>query len=249
MMTFQQQRTQMVDDQVAARGVTDQAILQAMRLVPREEFVPEHVRRSAYVDAPVPIEGGQTISQPFVVALMLDALELKGEDRALEIGSGSGYAAAVLSRIVAEVFAVERLQVLVDVSRERVRRLGYENIEFLHADGTLGWPGHAPYDAILVSAGGPCVPRSLLRQLKPRGRLVMPVGRNMYCQELVRVRRVEEDRYEREPLGGVQFVPLVGSEGWSDQREPASSRRAWRPFRILPRRRERFQLQDQPSKE
>jgi protein-L-isoaspartate(D-aspartate) O-methyltransferase len=209
---FEEQRERMVARQIASRGVTDECVLVAMRAVPRELFVPEAVREFAYKDAALPIEEGQTISQPYIVAVMIEALELEPGDRVLEIGAGSGYAAAVMSRVVREVFAVERHASLAELARERAQRLGYENVEILHGDGTLGWSEHAPYDAIVVAAGGPGIPESLLEQLRIGGRLIIPVGTALRSQDLVRVRRTGRHDFERESLGRVQFVPLVGSE-------------------------------------
>ncbi|RMH10232.1 MAG: protein-L-isoaspartate(D-aspartate) O-methyltransferase, partial [Planctomycetota bacterium] len=179
--------------------------------VPREEFVPDDLRARAYDDSPLPIGQGQTISQPYIVATMLEALELMPEDRVLEVGSGSGYAAAVASRIVKQVFGVERLKPLVDQAKLRLERLGYDNVLLTHGDGTLGWPEHAPFDAIIVSAGGPDIPPALLQQLKVAGRLIMPVGTGPGDQALVLIRRVDEESVKREKLGRVRFVPLVPS--------------------------------------
>ena len=161
-----------------------------------------------------PIEAAQTISQPYIVALMLEALELEPGDRVLEVGAGSGYAAAVLSRVAGEVYAIEYHEELARLARERAEHLGYDNVEVMHGDGTQGWPAHAPFDAILVSAGGPDVPPTLLGQLKIGGRMVIPVGDRVHSQELLRVRRVDEHAFDQESLGRVQFVPLVGAEGW-----------------------------------
>ncbi len=204
----------MVEKQIAARGVKNQAVLDAMRAVPREMFVPEAAVESAYEDTPLGIEEGQTISQPYVVALMAAALELSPRDRVLEIGAGSGYAAAVLSCMAAEVYAIERHAVLAELARRRMKDLGYDNVHIFQGDGTLGCPEHAPYDAIVVSAGGPSVPEALRAQLVIGGRLVIPVGATPPEQELVRVRRTGENEYEQEDLGGVRFVPLIGVHGW-----------------------------------
>jgi protein-L-isoaspartate(D-aspartate) O-methyltransferase len=212
-------RRYMVERQLRARGIRDPAVLAAMAEVPREEFVAPELVELAYEDSPLPIEERQTISQPYVVALMIEALELRPGDRVLEIGTGSGYAAAVLSRIVRQVYTVERHATLAASARQRFVELGLANIEVLHGDGTLGWPEHAPYDAILVSAGGPDVPRPLAEQLAPAGRLLIPVGATPRQQELLRLRRlpgVEELR--REDLGAVAFVPLVGEAGWAEER-------------------------------
>ena len=204
----------MVDEQIAARGVADPAVLDAMREVPREMFVPASAAEFAYEDSPVPIGEGQTISQPYVVALMAEALELTPRDRVLEIGAGSGYAAAVLSRIAAEVYAVERHASLAGLATRRLRDLDYDNVHIVHGDGTLGLASHAPYDAIIVAAGGPSVPEALRSQLAIGGRLVIPVGATQQAQELVRVRRIGEHEYREEKLGAVRFVPLIGAQGW-----------------------------------
>ncbi len=207
----------MVEKQIAERGVKHQAVLAAMRAVPREMFVPEAAVEFAYEDGPLDIEAGQTISQPYVVALMAAALELSPRDRVLEIGAGSGYAAAVLSRVAAEVYAVERHAVLVDLARRRMKDLGYDNVHIFQGDGTLGCPEHAPYDAIVVSAGGPSVPDALRAQLVIGGRLVIPVGATPPEQELVCVTRTGEHEYGQEDLGSVRFVPLIGMHGWGAQ--------------------------------
>ncbi len=211
---FDRQRNELVETGVCRLGVRDDAVLQAMRWVPREEFVSEAMREFAYRNAPLPIGSGQTISQPLIVAYMAEALELTATDRVLEIGAGSGYAAAVVSRIAKEVFTVERHRELADAARSRLERLRYDNVHVLHADGTLGWPEHAPFDAIVVAAGAPRVPPALLQQLVIGGRLVIPVGDQQHCQKLIRVTRLGEDDFEREELTDVRFVPLVGEAGW-----------------------------------
>ena len=204
----------MVENQIAARGIRDSALLDAMRKVPREFFVPPHLAEFAYLDTPLPIESGQTISQPYIVALMIEAVTPRPSDRALEIGTGSGYGAAVLAQVVAEVYTVERDPQLVELARKRFAELGYANIKVLHGDGTLGWPEHAPYNVIIVTAGGPQIPKPLLEQLTIPGRLVIPVGSIPRLQRLVHVTRTGKDRFEEETLGPVQFVPLIGAEGW-----------------------------------
>src|SRR5688500_10798879 len=209
-------RENMVQHQIAARGISDELILDAMREVPREAFMPDELGEFAYEDTPLPIEEGQTISQPYIVALMIAAIEPRSNARVLEIGTGSGYAAAVLSRVVGHVYTVERHEPLVALARRRFRTLGYENIEVLHGDGTLGWPEHAPYDAIIVTAGGPHVPRQLREQLAVGGRLVIPIGTEPRLQQLVRVTRATRDRFEEEQRGGVRFVPLVGADAWEE---------------------------------
>jgi protein-L-isoaspartate(D-aspartate) O-methyltransferase len=208
------QRNRMLNAHLIARGINDAAVLAAMMIVPREEFVAAHLKEFAYDDHPLPIDEGQTISQPYIVAYMTEALELSTEDRVLEIGTGSGYAAAILSRIVNTVYTVEHFGSLVQQAVQRFKKLGYENIHVLEGDGTLGWADHAPYDAIVVTAGAPEVPRPLLDQLAIGGRLVIPVGPNPYLQTLVRVRRVSEKDFSREELCGVRFVPLIGTAGW-----------------------------------
>ena len=175
-------RASMVEQYIAARGVKDERVLEAMRQVPRELFLPKNLREFAYEDSPLPIAGEQTISQPYIVAFMAEALMLKGDEKVLEIGAGSGYAAAVLSEIADEVFTVERLGPLADKASATLAELGYDNVHVLHGDGTKGWLEHAPYDAIVVAAGGPQVPESLKEQLKIGGRLVIPVGTDQRTQ-------------------------------------------------------------------
>jgi protein-L-isoaspartate(D-aspartate) O-methyltransferase len=206
-------RDTMVDRQIAARGVRDPHILDAMRSVPREMFVPERLHEFAYEDTPLPIEAGQTISQPYIVAHMIEAAGIRPGDHVLEIGAGSGYAAAVMSRIAGRVHSIERHKELADLARERLRRLGYDNVEIRVGDGTEGWPEAAPFDAILVAAGGPHVPEPLIDELAIGGRLVMPVGDGQ--QKLVRVSRRSEHRFDEEDLGEVRFVPLIGAHGWA----------------------------------
>jgi len=207
-------RTMMVERQLKSRGIRDPAVLAAMLSVPREEFVPPELAGHAYDDSPLPIGEGQTISQPYMVAYMTEALEPTPADRVLEIGTGSGYAAAVLSRVVAEVHSVERIATLADAAQERLAGLGYSNIQVHLGDGSLGWPVHAPYDAIVVTAGAPKVPQPLLDQLAVGGRLVVPVGPDTRLQTLVRMRRTAENDFRREDHFGVMFVPLIGEAGW-----------------------------------
>ena len=208
------QREQMVARQIKGRGINDESVLEAMRTVPREAFVMENYQKFAYDDTPLPIPGGQTISQPYVVALMIRALRLEPENRVLEIGTGSGYAAALLGQIVAEVHTVERLKQLVDFAQENLSQMRYNNVIVHHGDGTLGWPDDAPYDAIVVAAGGPEVPLTLKEQLVIGGRLVMPVGSSERRQNLICLTREGEIDYRRINLGAVAFVPLIGEEGW-----------------------------------
>jgi protein-L-isoaspartate(D-aspartate) O-methyltransferase len=211
------ERERMVERQIAARGVNDARVLDAMRQVPREAFVASGLEEFAYEDSPLPIAGGQTISQPYIVAVMTEAAEVKSGDRVLEIGTGSGYAAAVLSRIAAEVYTVERHGALAETAKRRFARLGYRNIEVRHGDGTLGWPEAAPFDAIIVTAGGPEIPESLRRQLKIGGRLVIPIGSLSDEQRLMKVVRDGEHAFHEDDLGPVRFVPLIGEHGWSEQ--------------------------------
>ena len=213
-------RERMVDRQIEIRGVRDQAVLSAMRKVPRERFVPESLAELAYTDRPLPIGEGQTISQPYIVAMMTDALTLRPHDRVLEIGTGSGYGAAVLSVLAAEVYTIERLEELAESARTRLVELGYANVHVRHGDGSLGWPAHAPYDAIVVTASGPDVPTALLEQLAIGGRLVMPIG-NRDRQRLVRVERTGPERYTREILEAVVLVPLIGAQGWNETGDAA----------------------------
>lgn len=221
------ERLRMVERHLIARGVCDHAVLAAMRQVPREAFVAGELAEFAYEDAPLPIEAGQTISQPYIVALMTAALELEPSHRVLEVGTGSGYAAAILSRVAAEVYTIERHGELAAAAERRMRELGYDNVHVLHGDGTRGWEEHAPYDGIVVAAGGPDVPPALLDQLTHGGRLVIPVGPTPREQDLVRVRRRSDGSFVRESLGGVRFVPLVGAYGW--QETPGSGPRAPKP--------------------
>ncbi len=210
-----ERRERMVKLQLSARAIRDARILAAFKSVPREEFLPAELREFAYSDAPLPIGEGQTISQPYVVALTADAMKLTGSERALEVGTGSGYAAAILSRLAERVYSVERLEPLARTAGETLAQLGYDNVEVSRRDGTLGWPEHAPYDAIAVAAGGPDVPSALLDQLAVGGRLVMPVGPEA-DQVLVRVTREANGNFRRETLSQVRFVPLIGEHGWSE---------------------------------
>lgn len=211
---FAREREQMVHHQIEGRGVRDPLVLEAMRYVPREEFVAPGLREFAYEDTPLKIAGGQTISQPYIVAMMVEALGLEGGEKVLDVGTGSGYAAAVLARICGEVYSVERVHELAEQARKVLRDTGFDNIELCEGDGTRGWFEHAPYDAIVVAAGGPKVPESLKQQLRIGGRLVMPVGYDQTTQELVRIVRTGEDEFRSELLADVRFVPLLGEEGW-----------------------------------
>lgn len=211
---LQEMREVMVRSQLARRGISNPQVLTAFRDVPRERFVAIDLRKHAYEDRPLPIQEGQTISQPYVVALMIDALDLEPSDRVLEIGCGSGYAAAILSCIASEIETVERIETLANQAAKTLQALGYANVHVHCGDGTLGWPERAPYDAIIVAAGGPSVPEALKAQLKIGGRLVIPTGEQRDSHTLLKVTRVSETDYRTEDLGGVRFVPLVGQQGW-----------------------------------
>ncbi len=205
----------MVDAHLARRGITDTKVLDAFRSVSREAFVPEELSEFAYEDTPLPIGEGQTISQPYIVALTIQELGLRGGERVLEVGTGSGYAAAVLSRIASEVYTIERVASLAESATERLARLGFAKVHVACGDGSLGWPEHAPYDAIAVAAGGPKPPPALLSQLAIGGRLVIPVGESESSQVLLRITREGETEYRQEPLTDVRFVPLIGEQGWT----------------------------------
>lgn len=219
-MSYKQQRERLVENELRILGIRDEAVLRAMRTVPREAFVPEQMREFAYRNTPLPIGSGQTISQPLIVAHMAEALELLPDERILEIGAGSGYAAAILSQIAKEVFTIERHPVLADAATERLMRLGYDNVHVRCGDGTLGWPEQAPFDAIIVAAGGPRIPSALLEQLSIGGRLVIPIGDTNDSQQLIRAIRRTENEFVYEELGAVRFVPLIGEGGWPTEEEP-----------------------------
>ena len=224
-----ERRERMVERQVAARGIRDASVIRAMRHVPRDKFVPAALAEFAYDDTPLPIAAEQTISQPYIVALMADALELEPGDKVLEIGTGSGYAAAVLARIATEVFTIERHESLCTSARARFAELGIDNVNVRCGDGTKGWPESAPFDAIAVTAGGPAVPESLREQLAIGGRLVIPVG-DGGAQRLMRIWRTGTKEFEEEDFGLVRFVPLIGEEGWPADRagETAEQPTPWR---------------------
>lgn len=215
---FSAEREAMVEIQLRRRGIHDDRVLAAMSKVPRHLFVPENQRHNAYWDGPLPIGFSQTISQPYVVALTCELLEIGPEDSVLDIGTGSGYAAAVLAELAAHVISIERLPELARLARENLETTGYNNVEILCADGTLGCADKAPFDAVAVAAGAPAVPAPLKQQLKVGGRLVIPVGPSRRMQDLVRVRRVSEEEFKTEDFGGVAYVPLVGTEGWPEER-------------------------------
>lgn len=209
---FEQEQHHMVRTQLARRGIYDRAVLRAMETVPRHLFVPEDVRAHAYEDRALPLPDGQTISQPYIVALMAQSLELQENERVLEIGTGSGYAAAVLSVLAGEVYSVERSHILAEAAHERLNHLGYHNVHVVCADGTMGLPDFAPYNAISVPAASPWVPRPLRQQLAEGGRLVIPVGSDTE-QLLLQVTKRNGTTKSRQ-LGGVRFVPLVGEHAW-----------------------------------
>jgi protein-L-isoaspartate(D-aspartate) O-methyltransferase len=216
MTDFASEREAMVERQLRRRGIVEPGILDAFLAVPREAFVGEEHAHLAYGDHPLPIEAQQTISQPYIVALMVQAAAIGAGDVVLEVGAGSGYAAAVISRVAGRVVAIERQHELVEIASARLRRLGYENVEILEGDGTRGWAEEGPFNAILAAASGSHVPESLLSQLAPHGRLVMPLGDPGGVQELVKVTKQENGLLKQESLGAVRFVPLIGEEGWDD---------------------------------
>ncbi len=209
---FTEARQRMVEEQLVARGIRDPRVLEAMRTVPRHLFVRAEDQEWAYADGPLSIGFGQTISQPYIVARMTELLNLKGDEKVLEVGTGSGYQAAILGHLAREVHTVERIPELVEIARERLAKMGLTNVHVHHGDGTLGWPEAAPYDAILVTAAAPEVPKPLLEQLAEGGRLVAPVG-SRGLQYLERWTRIGNE-YKRERFEPVAFVPLIGRYGW-----------------------------------
>ncbi len=213
-MSYGEARKKMVQEQLVSRGIKDPRVLAAMAKVPRHPFVVEELQGWAYDDIPLPIGEGQTISQPYMVALMVEVLGLKGKERVLEIGTGSGYAAAVLAELCGQVFSMERVEDLAIRARAVLANLGYRNVSVQVGDGTLGWEEHAPYDAVVISAGAPCIPGPLIRQLKLDGSLVLPMGEEE-LQILVRIRK-ERGGLREEYLGGCRFVKLLGTYGWED---------------------------------
>jgi protein-L-isoaspartate(D-aspartate) O-methyltransferase len=214
---YAQARNQMVNTQLIPRGISDPRVLAAMRRVPRHLFVPSHLWDQAYNDYPLPIGEDQTISQPYIVALMTEILEPREADRVLEIGVGSGYQAAVLAELVAQVFTIDRVESLAQRAQETLQSMGYRNIKIKAGDGTLGWPEEAPFDGIIVTAAAPQVPRPLTEQLAPGGRLVIPVG-DRYSQTLTLVRKTK-DGLKYQYHGGCRFVPLIGKYGWDGEKE------------------------------
>lgn len=213
---YNAEREAMVERHLKRRGITEQPIIDAFLAVPREEFVSPEYAHLAYGDHPLPIEAGQTISQPYIVALTIQAAGIKPGEKVLEVGAGSGYAAAVISRIAGKVIGIERQHDLVEIARQRIARLGYANVEIIEGDGTKGCPEYAPFDAIVAAASGSHVPKSWIEQLADDGRIVMPVGSPDWVQELIKVTKGPNGKLIQESLGGVRFVPLIGDEGWKD---------------------------------
>ncbi len=214
MINYEQERLRMVEEQIVSRDVKDERVLAAMRKVPRHEFLPEAIRGMAYADNAIPLGEGQTISQPFMVALMSELLELTGAERVLEIGTGSGYQAAVLAELCEKVYTVERIKLLADRARATLDRLGYRSVAIKVYDGTYGWKEMAPFDAIMVTAGSPDVPAPLLDQLKDGGRMVIPVG-DRYGQTLLKIVKTPEGAITQRSIPCV-FVPLIGNHGWRE---------------------------------
>ncbi len=214
MINYEYERGRMVDEQIAGRGVKDERVLAAMRKVPRHEFLPEALRTVAYGDHALPIGEGQTISQPYMVALMTELLELTGRERVLEIGTGSGYQSAVLAQLCEKVYTVERVKSLAAQARTVLDKLGYRNVAIKTFDGTYGWREMAPFDAIMVTAGAPDIPKPLLDQLRPGGRMVIPVGER-FTQTLLKVVKTPEGAVTEKSIPCV-FVPLVGAHGWKE---------------------------------
>ena len=208
-------RLKMVDEQIVARGIRDPRVIAALKKIPRHLFVEEALQGQAYTDHPLPIGEKQTISQPYMVALMTEALQLTGKEKVLEIGAGSGYQTAVLAEIAQAVFSIERILALTLRARKLLEDLGYGNAEIKFSDGTQGWVEESPFDGIIVTAGAPNVPQPLVDQLAMGGRLVIPVG-DAYVQDLLRITKTEEG-IRREDLGGCRFVKLIGRYGWGDE--------------------------------
>jgi len=211
---LQKERLAMVEEQLRKRDIVDHRVLKAMAKIPRQSFVPADYQSFAYEDRPLPIGEGQTISQPYMVAIMTQSLEMKGDERILEVGTGSGYQTAILAELCRLVFTVERIPALIQKARVTLQELGYRNILFLDGDGTKGWPKKAPFDGIIVTAGAPEIPETLLSQLAEGGRLVIPVGPR-YTQTLYKVTR-KGDHFKKEEITGCVFVPLLGDYGWKE---------------------------------
>ncbi|HPP30094.1 MAG TPA: protein-L-isoaspartate(D-aspartate) O-methyltransferase [bacterium] len=215
-LDFGKMRRIMVKNQIVARGIRDKRVIDAFLKVPRERFVPEHLKEYAYEDGPLSIGKGQTISQPYIVALMTECLELKGKEKVLEVGTGSGYQAAIIAEMGCDVYSVERIPELARRAKRVLEELGY-NVKIKIGDGTLGWDDFAPYDRIIVTAAGPEIPPSLYNQLKEGGSIIMPVG-DRYFQDLILVKKLG-NRMEKKNFGGCQFVLLRGIEGWKNGEE------------------------------
>ena len=211
-LDFEAMRSRMVEDQLIPRGISDKKVLDAFRRVARHEFIPEEYWENAYADYPIPIGDGQTISQPYMVALMTECLALKNDDKILEVGTGSGYQTAILAEIVKKVYSVERFTSLAESSQKVLDRLGYKNCKIKVGDGTLGWEGFAPYDGIIVTAGAPGIPESLVKQLNDKGRLVIPIGRGT---QVLTIAEKNGESLKMTEVCACVFVPLIGKEGWS----------------------------------
>jgi protein-L-isoaspartate(D-aspartate) O-methyltransferase len=212
---YVKQRMRMVDSQIRARGIRDSRLLKVMEKIPRHLFVDEALREQAYNDNPLPIDAGQTISQPYIVALMTEALELSGGEKVLELGTGSGYQTAILAELAERVFSIERIASLASGARKILDSLNYFNVAIRVGDGTYGWKGESPFDAIIVTAGAPTIPHTLVEQLTVGGRLVIPIG-GRHSQIMMRVTRLSEDvkDVKKDTLGGCRFVDLIGDHGW-----------------------------------
>jgi protein-L-isoaspartate(D-aspartate) O-methyltransferase len=215
MIDFPKARLRMVEDQIIARGIRDPRVIAAMEKVPRHLFIEEALQSQAYSDHPLPIGEKQTISQPYIVALMTEALQLTGKEKVLEIGTGSGYQTAILAELAAKVFSIERIRSLAIRARKLILDLGYLNVEIKFSDGTSGWADESPFDAITVTAGAPDIPQPLIDQLAVGGRLAIPVG-DAYSQDLIQILKTEEG-IKKEDLGGCRFVRLVGKYGWEEE--------------------------------
>lgn len=211
---FEELRKNMVEKQLINRGIEDKNVIEAFSKVPREEFVDDKYKRSAYDDGPLPIGSGQTISQPYIVALMIDSLNLNADDKVLEIGTGSGYAAAVLAKIVNQVYTIEKIDNLAEKAKERFKKLNYTNISVKVGDGTLGWTENAPYDGIVVSAAAPHVPEALINQLAESGEIIIPVGEEGGVQRLKLIKKAKDGTVTEDNLDYVRFVPLLGENGY-----------------------------------
>lgn len=214
MTDYQKLRKKMVEEQLKKRGITDQAVLDAFNKVPREEFMLDSNKELAYEDGAQSIDAGQTISQPYIVAYMLQALEIESDDKVLEIGTGSGYAAALLAEIAEEVYTVEKIEKLALKAKNVLKKLNYINVDVKIGDGSLGWEENAPYDAVLVSAAAPYVPEKLIEQLKNKGKLIIPVGKKRGIQQLKLIKKNYRGKIKEEKLEYVRFVPLLGEDSW-----------------------------------